>query len=111
MPMSTRTKSDELIARLGQSLAKPPATPLPDVEPEPVPGQRELATKISISLYADDLTHIDAIIAHMTQSRCRINRSEAIKLALRGVKLTPELSALHQEIKRDDGRRKGKEAP
>jgi hypothetical protein len=109
--MSTRTKSDELIARLGQSLAKPPATPLPDVEPEPVPGQRELATKISISLYADDLKHIDAIIAHMTKSRCRINRSEAIKLALRGVKLTPELSALHQEIKRDDGRRKGKEAP
>ena len=107
--MRTRNKSNELIARLGQSLAKPPASPLTGAEPEPMPGQK--ATKISISLYADDLTHIDAIIAHMAQSRCRINRSEAIKLALRGVKLTPELSALHQEIKRDDGRRKGKEGP
>jgi hypothetical protein len=107
--MSTRNKSDELIARLGQSLAKPPAAPLVGAEPEPMPGQKELASKISISLYADDLTHIDAIIAHMAKGRCRINRSEAIKLALRGIKLTPELSALHQEIKRDDGRRKGKE--
>ena len=109
--MSTRNKSDELIARLGQSLAKPPASSLTGAEPKPMPGQKGLATKISISLYADDLTHIDAIIAHMAQSRCRINRSEAIKLALRGVKLTPELSALHQEIKRDDGRRKGSEPP
>jgi hypothetical protein len=41
----------------------------------------------------------------MAKSRCRINRSEAIKLALRGVKLTAELTALHEEIRRDDGRR------
>jgi hypothetical protein len=104
--MSTRNKSDELIARLGRSLAKPSAQ-LAAQEAASPPGseQKELAVKISISLYADDLTHIDAIISRMAKSRCRINRSEAIKLALRGVKLTAELTALHDEIRRDDGRR------
>jgi Arc/MetJ-type ribon-helix-helix transcriptional regulator len=78
------------------------ASPLADREPE----EPELAAKISISLYAEDLAHVDALIAYMVQSRRRINRSEAIKLALRAVKLTPELSALHEAIQRDDGRRK-----
>ena len=104
--MSTRNKSDELIARLGQSLIKPSASSqIPEAVFPSAPEEKELATKISISVYADDLTHIDAIIAHMAKSRCRINRSEAIKLALRGVKLTAELTTLHQEIRRDDGRR------
>jgi len=109
--MSTRNKSDELMARLGQSLAKPSTLPLMSETPPLLPEseRKELAAKISISLYTDDLAHIDAIVAHMAKIRCRINRSEAIKLALRGLKLTPELSALHQEIKREDGRRKGKE--
>ena len=45
------------------------------------------------------------MIYHMAKSRCLINRSEAIKLAVSGVKLTAELTALHEEIRRDDGRR------
>ena len=103
-------KSDQLIAKLGASLAKPPppsrsvavGSPIANQEPE----GPELAAKISISLYAEDLAHVDALIAYMAQCRRRINRSEAIKLALRATKLTPELAALHEAIQRDDGRRK-----
>ncbi len=103
--MSNR-RSDELISKLGASLAKaPPAPPTP----APLPAgeeNAELAAKISISLYTDDLDRVDAIIAHMAQNRCRVNRSEAIKLALRGVKLTSEMVDMYREIQRDDGRRK-----
>ena len=103
--MSTR-RSDELISKLGESLAKPPhRAPVPSLDASE-PQFAELAAKISISLYADDLARVDAIVAHMAQSRCRVNRSEAIKIALRGLKLTPELAAIYRDVQRDDGRRK-----
>lgn len=106
--MSTR-KSDALIAKLGKSLEKPSsAQQLADTVAQLDAGKPELAAKISISLYADDLDHVDAIIAFMANRRVRINRSEAIKLALRGVKLTDELVVIHQAIKNNDGRRRGK---
>ena len=103
-------KSDQLIAKLGASLAKTPPTSSAATDASPMANQGpegpELAAKISISLYAEDLAHVDALIAYMAQRRRRINRSEAIKLALRATKLTPELAALHEAIQRDDGRRK-----
>ena len=109
--MSTR-RSDVLISRLGKSLAKSaPANTAVAITPIGEPPPAELAAKISISLYADDLARVDAIIAYMAQHRCRVNRSEAIKIALRGVPLTPELVGLYREIQRNDGRRKHKAAP
>lgn len=103
--MSAR-RSDALIAKLGESLAKPSSSQqLTVTGAAAAQPEKELAAKISISLYADDLTHVDAIIAYMAQHRCRVNRSEAIKLALRGVRLTPELVAIREAIQRDDGRR------
>ncbi len=107
--MSTR-RSDALISQLGKSLAKP-APPAPAVATGTEPPSAELAAKISISLYADDLARVDAIVAHMAQHRCRVNRSEAIKIALRGVPLTPNLVELYREIQRNDGRRKHKSEP
>lgn len=103
--MSTR-RSDALISQLGKSLSKPAPTAAAAVLTEP--PSAELAAKISISLYADDLARVDAIVAHMARHRCRVNRSEAIKIALRGVPLTPELVDLYREIQRNDGRRKNK---
>lgn len=104
--MSTR-RSDALISQLGKSLAKPaPPAAAVAIAPTEEPPTAELAAKISISLYADDLARVDAIVAHMAQNRCRINRSEAIKIALRGLKLTPELTTIYRDIQCDDGRRK-----
>jgi hypothetical protein len=104
--MSTR-RSDALISQLGKSLAKPaPPAVAVAIAPGAEPPAAELAAKISISLYVDDLSRVDAIVAHMAQHRHRVNRSEAIKIALRGVPLTPELVELYREIQRDDGRRK-----
>jgi hypothetical protein len=105
--MSSR-RSDALISKLGASLAKPPTLPGKVSESSAAPATPELAAKISISLYTDDLARVDAIVAHMAQSRCRVNRSEAIKIALRGLKLTPELATIHRDVQRDDGRRKHK---
>ena len=102
----SRRRSDALISKLGASLARPPLPPAAVAESAGEPPTPQLAAKISISLYADDLQCVDAIVAHMAQSRFRVNRSEAIKLALRGVKLTSELPALYREIQRNDGRRK-----
>jgi hypothetical protein len=104
--MSTR-RSDALISQLGKSLAKPaPRAVAIATAPAAEPPSAELAAKISISLYADDLIRVDAIVAHMAQHRCRVNRSEAIKIALRGLQLTPELAAIYRAIQQDDGRRK-----
>lgn len=106
--MSTR-KSDALIAKLGKSLEKPSSAPqLTEAATQLDANKTELAAKISISLYTDDLDHVDAITAFMTRHRIRINRSEAIKIALRGVKLTTDLLDVYQAIKKDDGRRQGK---
>ncbi|MDQ3621840.1 MAG: hypothetical protein M3463_05025 [Verrucomicrobiota bacterium] len=98
------TRSDALISQLGKSLTKP-APPTAAFAPTAKPPT-ELAAKISISLYADDLARVDAIVAHMAQHRCRVNRSEAIKIALRAVPLSLGLVELFREIQRDDGRRK-----
>lgn len=105
--MSAR-KSDALIAKLGRSLEKPSsAQQLAHTAAQFDTSKTELAAKISISLYSNDLDHADAIIAFMAKHRVRVNRSEAIKLALRGVKLTPDLLPIYQAIKKDDGRRRG----
>jgi glucose/arabinose dehydrogenase len=107
--MRTR-KSDALIAKLGASLEKPSsAQQFTEAASQLSENETELAAKISISLYADDLDHVDAITAFMTRHRIRVNRSEAIKIALRGVKLNDELLAVYKAIKKDDGRRRGKE--
>ena len=61
---------------------------------------------ISITLYPRDLDRIDEIIDFMRDNQRRITRSDAIKLALRGVPLNKQMADLYPKIQNEDGRRK-----
>ncbi len=60
--------------------------------------------KISISLFVSDLARLDAIRSYMAARGQRISISQAIKLALRTVPLTTELTAALDAIRKEDGR-------
>lgn len=62
-------------------------------------------TKISVSLFASDLTRLDAIVAYMAARGHRISTSQAIKLALRTAPLTQDLLAALDQVKAEDGRK------
>lgn len=60
--------------------------------------------KLSISLFASDLAKLDAIRSYMTARGQRISTSQAVKLALRTVPLSAELTAALNAIRKEDGR-------
>jgi len=66
-----------------------------------------VAQKLSISLFAADLERVDAILDHMkAKAGVRLNVSQAIKLALRSVRIDDGLLAAWDGVRADDGRRK-----
>ena len=78
----------------------------PKTKPSPNPVKKDKSTVVSITLYPRDLDHIDQIIDYMRDNHRRITRSEAIKLALRGVSLNRQMLDIYPKIQGEDGRRK-----
>ena len=69
-----------------------------------VSGDRRHGAKLSISLFAADLTRLEAIRSYMAARGNRISTSQAVKLALRTAPLSEELTAALAEIRKEDGR-------
>jgi FtsZ-interacting cell division protein YlmF len=68
-------------------------------------AKKDKSTVVSITLYPKDLDHIDQIIDYLRDNQRRITRSEAIKLALRGVSLNRQMLDIYPKIQEEDGRR------
>lgn len=83
-----------------------PPAPSPNLKPSSNPEKKDKSNVVSITLYPRDLDHIDRIIDYMRDNQSRITRSEAIKLALRGVSLNRQMLDIYPKIQGEDGRRK-----
>ncbi len=68
------------------------------------PATGRHGAKLSISLFAADLTRLEAIRSYMAARGNRISTSQAVKLALRTAPLSEELTAALAEIRKEDGR-------
>jgi len=68
------------------------------------PATGRLGAKLSISLFASDLTRLEAIRSYMGERGNRISTSQAVKLALRTAPLSEDLTAALAEIRKEDGR-------
>jgi hypothetical protein len=68
------------------------------------PATGEKGAKLSISLFAADLAHLEAIRSYMAARGNRISTSQTVKLALRTAPLSEHLTAALTKIRREDGR-------
>lgn len=94
---------DKLARSLDAANAKDKAHPTP---PAPAPTQAaRKCTKLSVSLFSGDLEALDGIREFMATRGHRISTSQAVKLALRTAALSPELEAMLEAIRSEDGRR------
>ena len=101
-------KKSTLHSKLAQSLDKAnqrtgkkgaPKAKTPALEPD------RKCTKLSVSVFDEDLRRVDAILDYMLSHGHRISTSQAIKLALRTAPLSDELLAALEAVKSEDGRK------
>lgn len=104
-----KTKLEKLTAGLSRKLgktAKPGAVPIAAAKPAAAGVDAGGVSRFSLSLHATDSQRIDEIQSYLRDLGHReSNRSLLVKVALRGVKLTPELVNHLQAAQAGDGRR------
>lgn len=86
-----------------------PAAGLPRAKRGPhltpaTPATGGKGAKLSISLFAADLAHLEAIRSYMAARGNRISISQTVKLALRTAPLSEDLTFALAEIRKEDGR-------
>lgn len=99
--------TEALRAKLAKSVAVTPRKITRMVKPmvaAPSPGR--IARPTTFTMNDGDLTRIDSVRDFMRTHGARISASEAVKLALRAVKLDNSLARAYEGVKADDGRRK-----
>lgn len=81
--------------------ARPRATSIPP----PAAGRK--CAKLGISLFQTDLARLNEICSYMAARGHRISTSQAVKLALRTVPLSDDLTAALAAVRMEDGRAHG----
>jgi len=103
-------KHSKLQDKLAKSLHRPTppkaATRKPTAALPPAKGEG-IARKISISLHPTDLAKVEGIRSYLAGVGKHITTSEAIKLALRTVKVGSDLAGHLADLEAEDKRRKG----
>ena len=109
------TKKSTATGALYKSIDKPKARKAAAVKiPAAIRKQqdhRTVSIKIGVTIFPNDNTRINEIAKYMQdQTGELINKSDVIKLALRGVHLDKRLIDIYNEFKAEDGRKhkKGK---
>ena len=108
--MATKKKSG-MQPELYNSIGKPKAKKAAKVStPETVTEQPQvtkgISIKMAITLFPNDMTCINEIAVFMQrQAGIFITRSDAIKIALRKVKLDKSIMAIYAQFKAEDGRK------
>lgn len=104
------TKQKTLQDRLARSLEKAnareaAARPRARLSPPPAAGRK--CTKLGISLFQTDLARLNEICSFMSARGHRISTSQAVKLALRTVPLSDDLTSALAAVRTEDGRAHG----
>lgn len=107
MKKNRENRENVLKTALRRAIPEPEA-----VDEAPAPEDRKSvasvrAPKLSVSLYQRDLRRLDEIKEFMQKRGVRnVSDSEALRLAIRGVKVGEDLVGVYQEMLGEDGRRK-----
>ena len=99
-------RANKTIPKQTKSISKPRPKPKTQTQNSVPVAQSKTAQKISISLYAFDIEQIQATSLHLLQNGSQISVSEAVRLALRTIKIDDKLLRVYEDIKLEDGRRK-----
>lgn len=104
-----KTKLEQLTEGLGKKLdeKKPKAGGGVKVAADPLPNDDAGAERFSASFWASDKRRLDDLADYLrTQGERNVGRSLLLRVALRSVKLTPELVGHLRAAEAEDGRRK-----
>ncbi len=104
-----KTKLEQLTEGLGKKLEakKPKAGGGAKVAAEPLPNAAGGVERFSASFWASDTRRLDDLADYLrTQGERNVGRSLLLRVALRAVKLTPELVEHLRAAQAEDGRRK-----